>query len=86
MQKMSQRGYFVLICFYFVLVLFCFLKKLYMRYKQVACNLVSIYFDRPQQNFILNFDFLEKGLGIVSPPNFVFDFSRKMFLMLCSIN
>ena len=32
-----------------------------------------------------NFDFLEKGLGIVSPPDFVYDFSRKLFLMLCSI-
>ena len=35
---------------------------------------------------MINFDFLEKGLGIVSPPHFVYDFSRKMFLMLYSIN
>ena len=35
---------------------------------------------------MLNFDFLEKGLGIVSPPHFVYDFSRKIFLMLYSIN
>ena len=28
---------------------------------------------------MLNFDFLEKSLGIVSPPHFVYDFSRKMF-------
>ena len=35
---------------------------------------------------MLNFDFLEKGLGIVSPPNFVYDFSRKMFLKLYSNN
>ena len=35
---------------------------------------------------MLNFDFLEKGLGIVSPPHFVYDFSTKMFLMLYSIN
>ena len=34
----------------------------------------------------LNFDFSEKGLGIVSPPHFVYDFSRKMFLMSSSIN
>ena len=34
---------------------------------------------------MLNFNFLEKGLGIVSPPHFVYDFSRKMFLMLDSI-
>ena len=26
---------------------------------------------------MLNFDFLEKGLGIFSPPYFVYDFSRK---------
>ena len=31
---------------------------------------------------MLNFD-LEKGLGIVSPPYFVYGFSRKIFLMLC---
>ena len=31
---------------------------------------------------MLNFDFLEKGLGIVYPPHFLFDFSREMFLML----
>ena len=31
---------------------------------------------------MLNFDFLEKGLGMVSPPHFVYNFSRKMFLKL----
>ena len=35
---------------------------------------------------ILNFDFLEKSLEYVSPPYFVHDFLRKIFLMLCSIN
>ena len=35
---------------------------------------------------MLNFDFLDKGLGIVSPAHFVYDFSTKMFLMLNSIN
>ena len=37
---------------------------------------------------MLSFDFLEKdlGLGIVSTPHFLYDFSRKMFLMLYSIN
>ena len=35
---------------------------------------------------IINFNFSEKGLGLVSPPHFVHDFSRKMFLMLLSIN
>ena len=31
---------------------------------------------------MLNFNFSEKGLGLVSPSNFVYDFSRKIFLML----
>ena len=31
---------------------------------------------------MLNFDFLDKGLGIVSPAYFVYDFSTKVFLML----
>ena len=35
---------------------------------------------------MFSFGFLEKGLGIVSPPHVVHDFSRKMFLMLHSIN
>ena len=35
---------------------------------------------------MLNFDFLKKGLGIVSPSHFVYEFSRKMFLMLYFIN
>ena len=33
-----------------------------------------------------NFEFLEKGQGIVFLPHFVYDFSRQMFLMLCSVN
>ena len=35
---------------------------------------------------MLNFDFLEKGLEIVFPPHFVYDFSRKTFLKLYPIN
>ena len=35
---------------------------------------------------MLNFDFLNKGLGLVYPSHFVYDFSRKRFLMLCSLN
>ena len=35
---------------------------------------------------IFNFDVLEKDLGIVFPPHFVYDFSTEMFLMLYSIN
>ena len=81
--------------------LFCFFKKLYMRWKQLICSLVSIYTDSPQLSYnknelyktfdywsrdMLNFDFLEKGLGINSPPHLVFDFSRKMFLILSSVD
>ena len=35
---------------------------------------------------MLNFDFLEKGLGIISPAHFVYGFLRNFFLMLYSIN
>ena len=35
---------------------------------------------------MLNFDFSNKVLGIVSPANFVYDFSTKKFLILYSIN
>ena len=31
---------------------------------------------------MLNFDLLGKGLGIVSPPHFVYDLSRKIIFML----
>ena len=31
---------------------------------------------------MFNLDFLEKDLGIVSPPHFVHDFSTKLFLKL----
>ena len=35
---------------------------------------------------MLNFDVLEKDLELVSPPQFVYVFSRKFFLKLYSIN
>ena len=35
---------------------------------------------------MLDFEFLDKSLAIVSPAHFVYDFSTKMFLMLYSIN
>ena len=35
---------------------------------------------------MLNFDILDKGLGIVSPSHFVYNFSTKMYLVLYSIN
>ena len=31
-----------------------------------------------------NFNVSEKGLGLVSPPHSLYDFSRKIFLMLYS--
>ena len=35
---------------------------------------------------MLNFNFSEKSLGLVSPPHYVYDFSREIFLMLHSSN
>ena len=35
---------------------------------------------------MLNFDILGKGLGIVSPGHFVYDFSTKIFFMLYSFS
>ena len=35
---------------------------------------------------MLNFDFVDEGLGIVSAAHFVYDFSTKIFLKLYSIN
>ena len=35
---------------------------------------------------MLNFGILEKILGIAHPSDFVYDFSREMFLMSYSIN
>ena len=35
---------------------------------------------------MLDFNFSEKGLGLISQPYFVYDFSWKMFLLLHSIN
>ena len=77
-----------------------FLKKTLYEVKASDCSLVSIYFDSPpiwhtiRTNCIkLTIDpeicsiliFLEKGLGIFSPPHFVYDFSRKIFLILYCI-
>ena len=36
--------------------------------------------------YMLRHNFLKKVLGLVSPPCFVYDFSRKMYLMLYSVN
>ena len=68
---------------------------------QVVCSLVSIILIALNLAYnknelyttlnywfrdMLNFNFLEKSLGPVSLPLFVYDFSGKMFLMLHSIN
>ena len=72
-----------------------------MKQKEVASIIVSMYFSSPQlgntvkwkcmkiqtwSRDILNFDFLKKGSRVVSLSHFLHDFSRKIFLMLCSIN
>ena len=69
--------------------------------KQVVCSLVIIYFDSLNlacnknklhktlyywSGEMLNFDFLEIDLEIVSSPHFVYDVSQKMLLVLYSIN
>ena len=66
----------------------------------MVCSLVSIYFDSSQlgnnknklyktleywSRDMLNFDFRENCLGIVFPLYFVYDFSRKLFLIFHSI-
>ena len=63
----------------------------YFQYISIAVNLVynknKLYKTLdywPRDMLTLNFS--EKGLGIVSPPHFVYDFSRKIILMLYSIN
>ena len=72
-----------------------------MKETQVVCSLISVYFDRSQISYnkkklyktlgylfrdMFNFDFSEKYLRVVYPPHFVYNFSRKMFPMLYSIN
>ena len=67
----------------------------------MVCRFVLVYFDSLNLAYyenklyktldywskdMLNFHLLEKGLGIVSPPHFVFDFPRKTFLMIYFIN
>ena len=94
MQKMRQGNYFQTV--------FCFLKKLYITGKSkwsVAWFdhiLITFKLARNRNKLfkilhywsrdMLNFDFLDKGLGIVSPAHFVYDFLIKMFLMLHSID
>ena len=54
---------------------------------KLACNRNSLF--KTLHNWsrdMLNFDFLDKDLGIDLGPHFVYDFSTRMFLMLHSIN
>ena len=69
------------------------LKKLYMRQEQAVSNLVSINFSNLRvghnKDTVWNFShlvqryaqfrFLEKGMPIISPSNFVYDFQEKHF-------
>ena len=74
---------------------------LFVRWKQVVCSLLSKYFDSPQLAYnknklyktlkywsrdMLNLNFSEKGLGLISTLHFVYNVSTKMFLMLYSTN
>ena len=53
----------------------------------IKTNCMKLQTVDPDFDFdFLNFDFLKKGLGLVSPIYFVYDFSRKIFLMLYSVN
>ena len=67
----------------------------------MVLSLVAIYFDNPNLAYnknklhktfdhwsrdMFHFDFSGKGLGIAFQQHFVYEFSRKIFLMLYSIN
>ena len=45
----------------------------------MVSTLVSIYFNSPRLRHTVNFNFLEKVLGVVSPTHSVIDFLRKFF-------
>ena len=82
------------------IILFVFLKKLYMRYTGQHLSFNTFlktsastsnenkwykYFGCWSRD-MLDFDFLEKSLGLVSLLHFVHDFSRQALLILYSIN
>ena len=53
----------------------------------VANNKIKMYIIFEYwSRYMLNFYFFKKGPAIVSPPHFPYDFSRKIFLKLYSIN
>ena len=53
---------------------------------QIVLNLTYDKSKLPKTLHYWSRDFSEKGLGIVSPPHFVYDLSRKQFLILYSIH
>ena len=54
---------------------------------KLACNRNKLFKTlHYRSRDMLNFDFLDKGLGIVPPVYCVYDFLTKMFLMLYYIN
>ena len=79
-----------------------FLKKLYMTLNQAVSILYSICFRSPQFGHTIKtycmklqtvdpetcwiFIWQKKGLALVSPPDFVHDFSRKILIILYSMN
>ena len=81
--------------------LFWFIKKAWYEMKASGLELNFNIFQKPStchtiktisikldywSRDVLNFNFSEEGLGLVSPPYFVYDFSRKMFLMLMPVS
>ena len=58
--------------------IYIFLLSVTLTYNQNKLYKISYCWSRD----LLNFDFLEKGLWLVSQPQFVHYFSRKMFLVL----
>ena len=53
-------------------------KTIYTNYKNKLYKILRLLIQR----YMLNFDFLHIGMEIVSPPHFVYNFSRKIILML----
>ena len=89
--KIMKNAFYFILKALFVLKVFKFLSWLFGheslvtgRWSLVKIRLISklSYWFRD----MFNVDSLEKGLGIVSPANFVYAVSRKMFLILYSIN
>ena len=93
MQKMRQGDWFQT-SFYFLNMLNMKRNNWSAAYFQYISIVLNLRFNKHKlyktldywSRDILSFNFPEKGLGLVSPPYFVYYFSRKMFFMLYSIN